>query len=177
MSDNTIKTEIEPKRGVHNRIQAGKRGLLLRFVIFMAWVVSIGLLLSLVTCQPVNAKPIASDNTSSYYIDLSKITSGQASRYLLAFFVPDNSPASQAVTIQSSTAPKAHLRATRGCSLISIANHLLIDYDGLTLQNTIAARRICGAASSDAESKTRHPISLLDSVALTHKSLGGSYHG
>ena len=172
---NNYKIKLDLKSNL--RANAGRHGLLLRFVIFMAWVVSIGLLLSLVTCQPVNAKPIASDNTSSYYIDLSKITSGQASRYLLAFSVPDNSPASQAVTIQSSTASKAHLRATRGCSLISMANHLLIDYDGLTLQNTIAARRICGAASSDAESKTRHPILLPYNVALTHKSLGGSYHG
>ena len=160
---------------IDDSIQAGKRGLLSRFIIFMAWVVGIGLILSLVTCQPVHAKPIASDNSSGYYINLSKITSGQASRYLLAFFVPDNGAASQAVTVSSSTAPKAHLRATRGYSLISIANHLLTDYDGLTLQNKIAERRICGAASSDAESKTRHPI--LYSVALTHKSLGGSYHG
>ena len=174
MSNNhKIKLDLKSDHGAH----AGKRGLLLRFVIFIAWVVSIGLLLSLVTCQPVHAKPIASDNTSSYYIDLSKITSGQASRYLLAFFVPDNSAASQAVTMPSSTAPKAHLSATRGYSLISIASHLLTDYDGLTLQNKIAVRRICRAASSDAESKTRHPILLPYSVALTHKSLGGSYHG
>ena len=174
MSNNyEFKLDLKSDHGVHT----GRHGLLLRFIIFMAWVVSIGLLISLVTCHPVHAKPIASDNTSSYYIDLSKITSGQASRYLLAFFVPDNSPASQAVTMPSSTAPNTHLSVTRGYSLIFIANHLLTDYDGLTLQNTIAARRICGAASSDAESKTRHPILLPYSVALTHKSLGGSYHG
>ena len=117
------------------------------------------------------------DDNKRYYGVLSKNVSGQASRYLLAFFVPDNSPASQAVTMPSSTAPNTHFSVTRGYSLISIANHLLTDYDGLTLQNTIAARRICGAASSDAESKTRHPILLLYSVALTHKSLGGSCHG
>ena len=174
MSNNyEFKLDLKSDHGVHT----GRHGLLLRFIIFMAWVVSIGLLISLVTCHPVHAKPIASDNTSSYYIDLSKITSGQASRYLLAFFVPDNSPASQAVTMPSSTAPNTHLSVTRGYSLIFIANHLLTDYDGLTLQNTIAARRICGAASSDAESKTRHPILLPYSVALTHKSLGGSCHG
>ena len=172
MSDKT-RTNPKPQHGA----QAGKRGLLLRFTIFMAWVAGIGLLLSLVTCKPVNAKPIATNDNSGYYIDLSKITSGQASRYLLAFFVPDNSAASQAVTMPSSTAPNTHLSVTRGYSLISIASHLLTDYDGLTLQNKIAVRRICGAASSDAESKTRHPILLPYSVALTHKSLGAIHHG
>ena len=169
--------KVKLGRKSHHGAHAGKRGLLLRFTIFMAWVVCIGLLLSFVTRHPVITKQIASDDNSRYYIYLSKITSGQASRYLLAFFVPDNSPASQAVTMPSSTAPNTHLSVTRGYSLIFIANHLLTDYDGLTLQNTIAARRICGAASSDAESKTRHPILLLYSVALTHKSLGGSCHG
>lgn len=172
MSDKT-RTNPKPQHGA----QAGKRGLLLRFTIFMAWVAGIGLLLSLVTCKPASAKQIATNDNSGYYIDLSKITSGQASRYLLAFFVPDNSPASQAVTMPSSTAPNMHLSVTRGYSLISIASHLLTDYDGLTLQNTIAVRRICGAASSDAESKTRHPILLPYSVALTHKSLGAIHHG
>lgn len=174
MSNNhKVKLDLKSHHGAYT----AKRGLLLRFTIFMAWVVCIGLLLLFVTCQPVITKQIASDDNSCYYIYLSKITSGQASRYLLAFFVPDNSPASQAVTMPSSTAPNTHLSVTRGYSLIFIANHLLTDYDGLTLQNTIAARRICGAASSDAESKTRHPILLLYSVALTHKSLGGSCHG
>jgi len=177
MSSNDTKTNLKAQHGAYNRKQTPKRSLLLSFVIFMAQVAAIGLLLSLVTCQPITAKPIASDNSSGYYIDLSKITSGQASRYFLAFFVPDNSAASQAVTMPSSTALKAHLSATRGHSLISIASHLLTDYDGLTLQNKIAVRRICRAASSDAESKTRHPIFLPYSVALTHKSLGGSYHG
>ena len=172
MTDNT-RTNPKPQHGA----QAGKRGLLLRFTIFMAWVAGIGLLLSLVTCKPASAKQIATNDNSGYYIDLSKITSGQASRYLLAFFVPDNSPASQAVTMPSSTAPNMHLSVTRGYSLISIASHLLTDYDGLTLQNKIAVRRICGAASSDAESKTRHPILLPYSVALTHKSLGAIHHG
>lgn len=143
-------------------------------VIFMA---GIGLLLSLVACEPVNAKPIATNNSSGYYINLSKNVSGQASRYLLAFFVPDNSPASQAVTIQSNTTPNAHLSATRGHSLISIANHLLTDYDGLTLQNKIAERRICRAVTNVTESKTRHPIHLLYNVAFTQKTLGDIHHG
>ncbi|MFC6381184.1 hypothetical protein [Psychrobacter glacincola] len=177
MSDNHNKTNPQASHGAHDCKQPPKRGLLLSFIIFMAWVAGIGLLLSLIACQPVQPKPIATNTNNGYYIDLSKITSGQASRYLLAFFVPDNSAASQAVTMPSSTAPNAHLSVTRGHSLISIASHLLTDYDGLTLQNTIAERRICGAASSDAESKTRHPILLPYSVALTHKSLGAIHHG
>lgn len=175
MSDNHTKPNLTAHHGAHSRKQTGKRGLLLRFTIFMAWVAGIGLLLSLIACQPVQPKPIATNTNNGYYIDLSKITSGQASRYSLAFFVPDNSAASQAVSIPSSTALRAHLSAPRGQTIISIANHLLTDYDGLTLQNKIAERRICGAASSDAESKTRHPIPLPYSVAHTHKSLGG-YH-
>ena len=174
---NDNKTNPKANHGAHNRKQPHKRGLLLSFIIFMAWVAGIGLLLSLIACQPVNAKPIATDDNSGYYIDLSKISSDVPSRKLLAFFVPDNSAASQAVTIHSSTAPQAHLSATRGQTIISIASHLLTDYDGLTLQNKRAERRICRAASSDAESKTRHPILLPYSVALTHKSLGAIHHG
>ena len=170
MSDKT-RTNPKPQHGA----QAGKRGLLLRFTIFMAWVAGIGLLLSLVTCKPASAKPIATNDNSGYYIDLSNLTSGQASRYFLAFFVPDNSAASQAVTIQSSTAPQAHLSASRGQTIISKVSSLPTDYDGLTLQNKIAERRICRAVSSKTESKTRHPISLLYSVALTQNLLGG-YH-
>ena len=172
MSNNT-RTNLKLRHGA----QAGKRGLLLRFTIFMAWVAGIGLLLSLVACQPTTVKTIASDNSSGYYIDLSKLNSGQASRDILAFFVPDNSPASQAVTIQSSTAPKAPKNASREHSLISIASHLLTDYDGLTLQNKIAERRICRAVSVKTESKTRHPISLLYSVAFAQNLTGAIRHG
>ncbi|WP_288996766.1 hypothetical protein [uncultured Psychrobacter sp.] len=110
-----------------------------------------------------------------YYRVLSKNVSGQASRYSLAFFVPDNSAVSQAVTMPSSTTLRAYLSASRGHSLISIASHLLTDYDGLTLQNKRAERRICRAVTNVTESKTRHPILLSYSVALTQKTLGG-YH-
>ncbi len=172
MSNNT-KTNPKPQHGA----QAGKRGLLLRFTIFIAWVVGIGLLLSLVTCQPVNAKQIASDDTSSYYIDLSKKhASGKSNRYSLAFFVPDNSEASQADTKQSSIALQAQLSASRGQTIISIADHLLTDYDGLTLQNKIAFGRICRAVACVTESKTRHPILLPYSVTFTQKLTQGGYH-
>ena len=172
MSDKT-RTNPKPQHGA----QAGKRGLLLRFTIFMAWVAGIGLLLSLVTCKPASAKQIATSGNSGYYIDLSKLNSDLPSRKPLAFFVPDNSAASQAVTMPTSTALRAHLSASRGQTIISIANHLLTDYDGLTLQNTIAVRRICRAVSVKTESKTRHPILLPYSVAHTHNLTGAIHHG
>ena len=173
---NDNKTNLKASHGAHNRNEPHKRGLLISFIIFMAWVAGIGLILSLVACQPVNAKQIATNTNNGYYIDLSKEhASGTPSRYLLAFFMPDNSAASQAVTIHSSIAPQAHLSASRGQTIISIASHLLTDYDGLTLQNKRAVRRICRAVTNVTESKTRHPILLPYSVALTQKTLGG-YH-
>ncbi|MGE6473668.1 hypothetical protein [Psychrobacter sp. NPDC078631] len=177
MSDNHTKTNLKAHDGAHKRKQPHKRGLLLSFITFMAWVAGIGLLLSLIACQPVQSKPIATNTNNGYYIDLSKLTSGQASRDILAFFVPVIGMDSQSSTKQTDTAPQAYSSATRGQTIISIANHLLTDYDGLTLQNKIAERRICRAVSSKTESKTRHPISLLYSVALTQNLLGAIHHG
>ena len=114
-----------------------------------------------------------SHDNKRYYRDLSKLVSGRASRNPLAFFVPDNSSASQAVTIYSSIAPRAYLSALRGQTIISMASHLPTDYDGLTLQNKIVFGRICGAVSNKTESKTRHPIPLPYSVTLTQNLLGG----
>ena len=173
---NDNRTNLQADHGQHSDNQPHKRSLLLRFTIFMAWVIGIGLLLSLVACQPVNAKLIATNTNNGYYIDLSKLNSDLPSRKLLAFFVPDNSAASQAVTIHSSMAPQAHLSATRGQTIISIANHLLTDYDGLTLQNKIAFGRICRAVACVTESKTRHPILLPYSVAFTQKITQGVIH-
>ncbi|MGP9545240.1 hypothetical protein ACT3QR_09595 [Psychrobacter sp. AOP7-B1-25] len=118
-----------------------------------------------------------SHDNKRYYRVLSKLISDLPSRKPLAFFVPDNSAASQAVTIHSSMAPQAHLSATRGQTIISKVSNLLTDYDGLTLQNTIAERRICGAVSNKTESKTRHPILLPYSVAFTQNLLGVIHHG
>ena len=58
MSSDNTKTNLNARDGMYNHAQSGKRGLLLRFTIFMAWVIGIGLLLSLVACQPVQAKQI-----------------------------------------------------------------------------------------------------------------------
>ena len=54
-----IKTDSQPQHGAY----AGKHGLLLRFIIFMAWVIAIGLFISLVECQPMTPKPIVTDNS------------------------------------------------------------------------------------------------------------------
>ncbi|MGE6327835.1 hypothetical protein [Psychrobacter pacificensis] len=170
------RNDLKADHGQHSDNQPHKRSLLLRFIIFMAWVIGIGLLLSLVACSQATVKPIATDDNSGYYIDLSKLTSGQASRDILAFFVPDNSAASQAVSIRSSTALQAYSSATRGQTIISKVTTSPTDYDGLTLQNKIAERRICRAVSSKTESKTRHPIPLPYSVTLTHNLLGGHNH-
>ncbi|MFK3990780.1 hypothetical protein ACI2JM_10730 [Psychrobacter sp. NPDC064578] len=171
------RANLNTHHGAHNRNEPHKRGLLISFIIFMAWVAGIGLLLSLVACQPVNAKPIATDDSSGYYIDLSrKHASGKPYRYPLAFFVPDNSAASQAVSIPSSIAPQAHISDTRGQTIISKVNTSPTDYDGLTLQNTIAVRRICRAVACVTESKTRHPILLPYSVAFTQKITQGVIH-
>lgn len=106
-------------------------------------------------------------NALAYTKDLSKTSSGQASRYTLAFFVPDICLASQAKQIDN-TAP---YYLSQGKTV----------YDGLTLQNKRALRRICRAVTTSTESKTRHPIlsvfNTAYSVALTHKLVGGSYHG
>ena len=177
MSDNHNKTNPQASHGAQNRKQPHKRGLLISFIIFVTWVVGIGLLLSLIACQPVNAKPIATNDSSGYYIDLSKEhASGKPSRYLLAFFVPVIGMDSQSLSIYTDIAPQAHLSASRGQTIISIANHLLTDYDGLTLQNTIAERRICRAVACVTESKTRHPILLPYSVAFTQKTTQGAIH-
>lgn len=174
---NDNRTNLKAHHGQHSDKQACKRGLLLSFIIFMAWVAAIGLLLSLVACQPVTAKLIACDDSSGYYIDLSKNVSGQASRDTLAFFVPDNNTASQAVIMSSSTAPNAPKNASREQYLIFMAapKGLPANYEGLTLQNKRAERRICRAVTNVTESKTSHPISLLYSVTFTQKTLGG-YH-
>ena len=177
MSSNDTKTNLKAHHGAHNRKQTPKRSLLLSFILFMAQVAVIGLLISLVASTLAHSKPIATNTNNGYYKDLSKEhASGKPSRYLLAFFVPVIGVDSQSLSVPTDTALNAHLSATRGHSLISIANHLLTDYDGLTLQNKRAERRICRAVACVTESKTRHPISLLYSVALTQKTTQGGHN-
>ena len=86
-----------------------------------------------------------------------------ASHYLLAFFVPDNSSASQAVTIQSSTTLRSQLSVSRGHSLIYIASETngasralhdvnillhMIYQEKITLQQAIAMARLSHDATN-----------------------------
>ena len=88
MSNNNTKPNLKADHGAHNSAQAGKYGLLPSFIIFMAWVAGIGLLLSLVACTPVNAKPIASKDSSGYYSVTTKLLAVKPSRQTLAIFMP-----------------------------------------------------------------------------------------
>ncbi|MFK3915637.1 hypothetical protein [Psychrobacter sp. NPDC078501] len=118
-----------------------------------------------------------SHDNKRYYRVLSNSNSGHASRHPLAFFVPDNGVDSQTHSNYSSTAPKAHLSASRAQTLIFMAAPQCLpnNYDGMTLQNKIAFGRICRAVSVRTESEPRHPIPLSYSLAPT-QNLTGGYH-
>lgn len=55
---NDNKSKSKSSHGPHSTSQPQKRGLLLSFIIFMAWVIGIGLLLSLVACQQAKAQGV-----------------------------------------------------------------------------------------------------------------------
>ena len=55
------RTNLTASHGQHSTSQPQKRGLLLRFIIFMAWVIGIGLLISLVACQQVEAQGVTDE--------------------------------------------------------------------------------------------------------------------
>jgi len=52
------RTNLTASHGQPSTSQPPKRGLLLSFIIFMAWVIGIGLLISLVACQQVKAQGV-----------------------------------------------------------------------------------------------------------------------
>ena len=99
---------------------------------------------------------------------LSKSTSGQASRYSLAFFAPKYRLTSQVTDIDS---------ATHRPKLTGVNRHIMpalaAVYDGVTLQNS-PFWVICRAVSSRTESEPHHPMTF-HSVVITQKLLGG-YH-
>ena len=160
------RTSLKASHGAHNRNEPHKRGLLLSFIIFIAWVAGIGLLLSLIACQPVNAKPIATNTNNGYYIDLSNLTSGQASRYLLAFFVPKFWLASQASQDKDTTHHPKSIGVNR-----HIMPALAKIYDGVTLQNK--RKPICRAVTNEAESEPHHPMIFHSVITTQDQSLGG----
>ena len=127
MSDNT-RTNPKPQHGA----QAGKRGLLLRFTIFMAWVAGIGLLLSLVTCKPVDAKQIASDGNSRYHSPTAIRSGAKPSPQSLAIFVSKTDLINtQQVTTDMNNSLTSSNRYTYD------TGHSAVRYDGLSEPNTI----------------------------------------
>ena len=166
---NDNRTSLKASHGAHNRKQPHKRGLLLSFIIFMAWVAGIGLLLSLIACQPVNAKPIATDDNSGYHSLTTKLLAVKPSRHSLAIFVPKTClTTNQQATTGMNKNTSVFIQARHISSAVTGANI----YDGLIEPNTKAfmvnkLNRLVTVV------KTRHPIFMGDNK-LT-KLLGG-YH-
>ena len=166
---NDNRTSLKASHGAHNRTQPHKRGLLLSFIIFMAWVAGIGLLLSLIACQPVNAKPIATDDNSGYHNHTTKLIAVKPSRHSLAIFVPKTClTTNQQATTGMNKNTSVFIQARHISSAVTGANI----YDGLIEPNTTAftvnkLNRLVTVV------KTRHPIFMGDNK-LT-KLLGG-YH-
>ena len=169
MCDNHTKPNLKARDGAHNRTQPHKRGLLLSFIIFMAWVAGIGLALALIACQPVQAKPIATDDNSSYHSLTTKLLAVKPSRHSLAIFVPKTClTTNQQATTGMNKNTSVFIQARHISSAVTGANI----YDGLIEPNTTAftvnkLNRLVTVV------KTRHPIFMGDNK-LT-KLLGG-YH-
>ena len=163
------RTSLKASHGAHNRNEPHKRGLLLSFIIFMAWVAGIGLLLSLIACQPVQAKPIATDDNSGYHSLTTKLLAVKPSRHSLAIFVPKTCLTTNQ---QATTGINKNTSVFRQARHISSAVTGANIYDGLIEPNTTAftvnkLNRLVTVV------KTRHPIFMGDNK-LT-KLLGG-YH-
>lgn len=167
---NDNRTSLNTHHGAHNHAQAGKRGLLLSFIIFIAWVAGIGLLLSLIACQPVNAKPIATDDNSGYHNHTTKLIAVKPSRHSLAIFVPKTClTTNQQATTGMNKNTSVFIQARHIFSAVTGANI----YDGLIEPNTKAftvnkLNRLLAVV------KTRHPIFMGDNK-LTNL-IGGHNH-
>lgn len=163
------RTSLKASHGAHNRTQQHKRGFLLSFIIFMAWVAGIGLALALIACQPVNAKLIATDDNSGYHSLTTKLLAVKPSRHSLAIFVPKTClTTNQQATTGMNKNTSVFIQARHISSAVTGANI----YDGLIEPNTTAftvnkLNRLVTVV------KTRHPIFMGDNK-LT-KLLGG-YH-
>ena len=163
------RTSLKADHGAHNRNEPHKRSLLLSFIIFMAWVAGIGLLLSLIACQPVQAKPIATDDNSGYHSPTTKLLAVKPNRHSLAIFVPKTClTTNQQATTGMNKNTSVFIQARHISSAVTGANI----YDGLIEPNTKAfmvnkLNRLVTVV------KTRHPIFMGDNK-LT-KLLGG-YH-
>ena len=126
------RTSLKASHGAHNRNEPHKRSLLLSFIIFMAWVAGIGLLLSLIACQPVNAKPIATDDNSGYHSLTTKLLAVKPSRHSLAIFVPKICLTNYQRFTNGINKNTSALQARHKYSTVESANI----YDGLIEPNT-----------------------------------------
>lgn len=52
------RTNLTASHGQPSTSQPQKRGLLISFIIFMAWVIGIGLALALIACEPVQLQGV-----------------------------------------------------------------------------------------------------------------------
>jgi len=132
MSNNNRKTDLEPHNEADNGNEPPKYGLLPSFVIFMAWVAGIGLLLSLIACQPVGAKPIASDGDSRNHSLTTTRSGAKPSHQSLAIFVSKTDLINtQQVTTDINNSVTSSNRYTYD------TGHSAVRYDGLSEPNTI----------------------------------------
>ena len=134
MCDNHTKNNLKARDGAHNRNEPHKRGLLLSFIIFMAWVAGIGLLLSSIACQPVQAKPIATDDNSGYHSLTTNCSAAKPSRHSLAIFVPKTCLTNYQQAINGMNKNTSALQASHKYSAATIGANI---YDGLSEPNTI----------------------------------------
>ena len=163
MSDNT-RTNPKPQHGA----QAGKRGLLLRFTIFMAWVAGIGLLLSLVTCKPASAKPIATDDNNGYYNHTTKHSAAKPSRQPLAIFVTKTDLINtQPVTTGTNNSVTSSNRYTYG------TGHSDVSYDGMSEPNKIP---LWGNKFRRLNAVVVIPFIPFSKNTPTHTKHSGGYH-
>ncbi|ALF60122.1 hypothetical protein [Psychrobacter urativorans] len=172
MGNNPIKDNLKPHHMADNGKQAGKRGLLPSFIIFMAWVVAIGLLIglftSLVACQPVTAKQIASDNTSGYHSVTATRSGAKPSPQSLAIFVSKTDLINtQQVTTDMNNSVTSSNRYTYD------TGHSAVRYDGLSEPNKIPFlgnkfRRLNAIVNDPF-----YPFFMLD---LKHTNRSGGHH-
>lgn len=167
---NDNRATLNTHHGAHSDSQPHKRGLLLSFVIFMAWVAGIGLLLSLVACQPVNAKQIATDDSSGYYSPTTKLLAVKPSRHSLAIFVPK---IYLTTNQQINKGMNKNTSALRASHIYNIGNSV-VRYGGLIKPNKIP---FVGNKLSRLVTvvETRPPL-FVGEIKLT-KLLGAIHHG
>ena len=170
MSSDDNKTNLKASHGAHSRKQPHKGGLLFSFIIFMAWVVGIGLLLSLVACQPVNAKQIATDDSSRYHSLTTNCSAAKPSRHSLAIFVPKTCLTNYQQAINGMNKNTSALQASHKYSAATIGANI---YDGLSEPNTIP---LVGNKFRRLNAVVNVPFYPFFMIENTHTKHSGGYH-